>query len=1013
MTADPFETTALRDAVVQAWRASPTRFTEDANSEEDLRIGGYADRLFVELAQNAADAATLAGVPGRVRVSVVDHVSDAGPGLAAGPDAGAGRELRVANTGAPLDADGVAALASLRASAKRGGVTVGRFGVGFAAVLAVSSEPRVVSRTGGVAFSEELTRSVVAELPELTDQLGRRDGAVPVLRLPWPIDEAPPAGFDTEVRLPLRPDVDVDALLAELAAEIDDVLLTLPVLTRIELPGAVWTRSGADVVEIARDDEPVRRWLVHESSGEFTAEQLATLGIEAVPRWTALWALPVDADGVPEPLERDVLHAPTATDERLTVPARLIASVPVEPSRRRVLAGPAVSAVLAAAADSYVDLVRTVPADQRLALVPPSGFPASDVDGMLRELITERLRTSVWLPRAGGGELSGSGARVLDVDQPELGALLGEVLPDLAAPVGPAALRTLAPLGAATLTVANAVDGLAGITRSASWWCGLYDVLTVALDAHAVSADALSGLPVPLIDGRLVTGVRGVLLPELATPELLELLAEADVVGLHVADPNAAHPLLRRLGADVVDTQGLLAASALRAAVERSVPDASAGMDVGPLVRLVLLLVSGGSGSDPSGWLGALALPAADGGWRRADELVLPSSSLLDVLADDAIGDDAALDVVDKDFAARWPAETLCAVGVLDTFAVIDDQEPVEPDHALPDEQEWWDARSEQPASLVAVRDLDLVDDDAWPAALRLLAAERETWQAVTAPGGHTGWWLARFALLDGQSPNHWRLPDCDALAGLYDVVPDLGLSRDVLVAAGVRDTIDVTDAEAAEDLLDRLADSSRELRQGVVLRAHAALAALPAESAAAVTPPDAVRALDGSVADADAVGALDAPWLLGVVDPAALVAADTVAAAGALADVLDIPQASERAAGTVVSQGELVGWSELSAVCVIAELLGIDVPEGGVSVHPGLEVRLESDAAGQSAPRSGSGGDAATAAALWWVDDGMVHADDTESGLARAFAYAAGRWDLRHLIAALLADPTATTLFA
>ncbi|MPY96495.1 MAG: molecular chaperone Hsp90 [Actinophytocola sp.] len=1050
MTTDPFSrvTAALRDAVVQAWRSSPTRFTEDANSEEDLRIGGYADRLFVELAQNAADAATLAGVPGRVRVSVVSGAGAAGAvgaGAVSGP--GAGRELRVANTGAPLDAEGVAALASMRASAKRGGVTVGRFGVGFAAVLAVSSEPRVVSRTGGVAFSEARTRSVVAELPELADQLRRREGAVPVLRLPWPpddvpskgaaagaspTDDPPPDGFDTEVRLPLRPDVDVDALLANIAAEIDDILLTLPALARIELPDAAWTRAVSpvpdavfpvpDAVTIARDGEPVRRWLVRETSGDFTDEHMAALGIEAVPRWTALWALPVDASGAPEPLERDVLHAPTATDERLTLSARLIASVPLEPSRRRVLSGPAVSHVLIAAAESYLDVVRAVAPEHRLNLVPPSGFPASDVDATLRDAITERLRTSAWLPRAGGGELSGAEARVLDVDLPELGTLLGEVLSDVAAPVGPAALRTLAPFGATTLTVANAVDGLAGITRPTTWWHELYDVLTAALDAHAVSADALSGLPVPLIDGRVVTGVRGVLLPEFAAPELLELLAEADVVGLHVAAPDVAHPLLRRLGADVVDAPGLLSASALRAAVERSVPDASAGMDVGPLVRLVLRLVTD-AGPD---WLGALALPAADGGWRRADELVLPSSPLLDVFAADALGDDAALDVVDKDFAARWPAETLRALGVLDTFAVVSDPEPVEPDHDLPDEQEWWDARAEPPAFVLAVRDLDLVDDDAWPAALRRLAAQRETREAMTVAGGHTAWWLARFALLDGQPPNRWRIPDCQALAGLYDPVPDVGLGRDVLVAAGVRDTLSVADAEGAEDLLDLLADASREPRQGVVLRAHAALAALSPDVAAAVTPPDAVRALDGSVADADTVGALDAPWLLGVVDAATLVAADTVAVAGALADVLDVPLASGRAVGTVVSDGEVVAWSELSAVCVVAELLGIDVPEGGVSLHASLEVRVDGagaargagaaagGGAGAAAPAVDDGDNAAVVSAPWWVDDdGMLHADDSEYGLARAFAYAADCWDLRRLIEALLADPTATTLLA
>ncbi|MDQ3154200.1 MAG: hypothetical protein M3R63_21615, partial [Actinomycetota bacterium] len=71
MTPDPFGTAALRDGVLAAWRSSPTRFREDANAESDLVRGGYADRLLVELAQNAADAAQRAGTPGRLRIVVV------------------------------------------------------------------------------------------------------------------------------------------------------------------------------------------------------------------------------------------------------------------------------------------------------------------------------------------------------------------------------------------------------------------------------------------------------------------------------------------------------------------------------------------------------------------------------------------------------------------------------------------------------------------------------------------------------------------------------------------------------------------------------------------------------------------------------------------------------------------------------------------------------------------------------------------------------------------------------
>ncbi|MFD0891823.1 hypothetical protein ACFQ08_45340, partial [Streptosporangium algeriense] len=60
----------MRSAVLAAWTASPARFREDANAEEDFALGGYRDRLIVELAQNAADAALRAGVPGRLRLSL-------------------------------------------------------------------------------------------------------------------------------------------------------------------------------------------------------------------------------------------------------------------------------------------------------------------------------------------------------------------------------------------------------------------------------------------------------------------------------------------------------------------------------------------------------------------------------------------------------------------------------------------------------------------------------------------------------------------------------------------------------------------------------------------------------------------------------------------------------------------------------------------------------------------------------------------------------------------------------
>src|SRR3954464_6747123 len=106
---DLFDTAAIRRRVLAAWRDSPARFREDANAEEDLVRGGYRDRLIVELAQNAADAALRAGAPGRLRLGLNGN----------GDGTGTREALRAANTGAPLDAGGIQGLATLRASAKR------------------------------------------------------------------------------------------------------------------------------------------------------------------------------------------------------------------------------------------------------------------------------------------------------------------------------------------------------------------------------------------------------------------------------------------------------------------------------------------------------------------------------------------------------------------------------------------------------------------------------------------------------------------------------------------------------------------------------------------------------------------------------------------------------------------------------------------------------------------------------------------------------------------------------
>ncbi|GAA3847739.1 molecular chaperone Hsp90 [Saccharothrix violaceirubra] len=938
MNRDPFGTEALRDSVLAAWRGSPTRFREDANAEEDLRLGGYRDRLLVELAQNAADAA--GDRPGVLRLSVVDG------------------ELRAANTGAPLTAAGVEALASLRASAKSGD-TVGRFGVGFAAVLAVTDAPRVVSSSGGVLFSASRTRAAVPELASA------RGGDVPVLRLVWPTDEADlPAGFDTEVRLPLG--LDAAGLLDEFAGQAPDLLLALPGLRRIEVDDRVWERTTVDGVVVLAGPEGERRWLVHRVGGELPADLVQ--GVEARPHWSACWAYPLDA-----PLAGDVLHAPTPTDEKLSLPARLIATLPVEPSRRRVLVGPAASYVLDQACTAYPDLVTGLPAIDRMDLVPLPGFPLSEVDGLLRAGVLAALRRATWLPMATGDWASPVGATVLDAASEALVDLLEDVVPGLldGELTLPKYAKALAALEVPRLSVAGVVTALTGVGGDPTWWHDVYAALAPLADVDSAAREALGSLPVPLADGRLVGSPREVYL--LDTP--------FEVPGLRIAHPDAAHPLLLRLGAVEAGPAELLDSPAVREAVEHSLDDpALEGRD---LLDAVLRLVSRAGGRP---WLGALALPDAAGEWRRADELVLPDSPLLEVLEDDA-----PVGVLSADVAAAWDRPTLTGVGVLDGFTVVVDDAPTEPDHDLADEGYWWDAAEEPPARVLGIRDLDLVADDKWPAALAMMAGSPETWRAVVEPDGYTGWWLARYAQFAGTPPREWRTADAESLTGLYDVVPEVGLPPHVLAACGVRTELAVLDEDDVTDLLARLGDPARTLSDALVLRVHAALAEVA--DAVSVEPPDRVRVLTGAAEPADEVVVMDRPWLLGVLPPEAVLTADTDPEA--LAELLALPLASEEVTGTVLTTGEEVGWAELAAVRLACDLLGVALPAGTVTVHDRLEVSAEGD----------------THDVLWWLDEDVLHTADTPEGLARALAWATSRWPDRHTFAALITDPTPTIL--
>ncbi len=793
----------------------------------------------------------------------------------------------------------------------------------------MSAAPRVVSTSGAVAFSASRTAAEVAHLPGPAAELARRDEP-PVLRLVWPSDEEPPEGFATEVRLPLRTGLDPADLLAHARHTAPDLLLALPGLAGIDIDGTPVRRADhGDEVTISvlgPAGVDLRRWRLARRTGVLRDPDRAAEQRER-REWSVTWAFPLDG-----PLGEDVAHAPTATAERLNLPARLIATLPLEPDRRRVRPGPATDQVLAGAAAAYVDLVHATDPASRLGLVPEPAFPRSELDGRLRAALIDALRGDAWLPAASGAELAPGRAEWLDVPGVEapLTTLLAQAGFDrlLAPPVAP---NALVELGAHRLTAAEMVARLFGAAgpgirtaRPAAWWRALYAELEPLAETVPGLLDDLRALPVPLAGGRTAAGPATVLVG--ARP--LEL------PGLHIAHPDAVHPLLTRLGATPADARTLLEHPALAEAVDRSLDDADAGLDPAPLAEAVLALVEE-VGRAPAA-LAALALPEDDGRASRADELMLPDAALRPLLADDV-----PLGVLDAAFAARFPRAALVAVGVLDGFALVVDEEPVAPEHDLDDEDRWWDTLDAPPARLVAVRDLDLVADGAWPAALALLASDRDLRAAAT--GSYTAWWLARHARLGGFRPGHWRLPSATALAALHDPVP-AELDEAFLAAIGVREDLHIADAAAADDLLLRLADPARHPSAALVAEAHVALASAGVDPAD-LHLPEYVRTLDGGVAHVDVAMVLDAPWPAAVLPPRELViGGDPVA----LAELLDLPLATDVVAADVDGDGTATAWAELGEVVVACHTLGIAVPVGRLRVHDEMWVTVRRPVTGR-----------------------------------------------------------------
>ncbi|HEY0214947.1 MAG TPA: hypothetical protein VGC57_00975, partial [Cellulomonas sp.] len=1062
---------------------------------------------------------------------------------------------------------------------------VGRFGVGFAAVRAVADEVRVRSTTGAVRFSLAETEHdldlAAADVPRLADEVARREGSLPALRLPREDTGRPPEGYDTAVELTLRDDDAVDRARSMLAEVGDALLLALPGLTEIVVEDDLAGRRR-------RVTDVDRRWRRLTAEGELDPALVADRPVEERGRrgWRVTWALP-RSTGVDDVAGwARVVHAPTPTDDPLDLPALLVATLPLDATRRHVARGGATDVLLDVAAELYARLAEQCAADGEDALrLVPRGLPAGALDGALRERLLTMLsrtpilpaavpeepagtaatgrgpvdgrddgwaggtddapgtadldvpvrdvsgtpgrgdrlpgdgvpgdlwtgdrasdflpgdrtggglpgdgvpgdRTSDRLPIAGGPGAGGAGrvlvaphrAMALAGDEGPLARALAPWLSGLVT-VSPGGLAAARSLGVEVRDLADVVDELpAAEGLPVARWRALYAALAPVV-ADPVARESLAGLPVPLADGRVVRGARGLLLPSgVEAGDVADATAVLGRWGVRVVHPAAVHDVLERLGAVPADPAVLLAHPGVRQAVldQADEDDLALAAEVSDAVLTLVRAATADSGAaaddaEPVGperaVLGLLTLRAADGEPTPAHGLVLPGSDAQAML------DPRVLAPVDPDEVDRWGAAALVAVGVRAGLVAVRVPDVVASEHGsgagllgiddpvadlVADSLDGWEdylavlaehlGEGAGVEEAVAVADLDAVDPDAWPRVLARLAGPGTLRHAlldpVRSPDGpgaapsYTAWWLRQRAGLALDVP--FAVAGADlALTRLLPPAPAavVGLDASVQQALGGVDRLSAVPGDAWGRLLRAAAPVGGAVDPAVAGAVWAAWAELAEDDSGAdaggagedrdIRPgsrtrpgsdpltwsdgrrgPDAVSGSD-ALAGVDVLPALVAPDRVVLVhaedaavapspmwwqrtDVAAMLPARGVAAA-AVADLLDLPLATDLADGAVdLGDGDDAG--ELAPTPDAALLVLPGAPATWVE-HETLRV--------DGVPVD------------WWVEgvgaDAVVHAVHL-AALARGLAQAAGAWSARHVLELTLTEPARAATLA
>ena len=379
------------DRTLQSYVEQPIYVVEHANHEDDTAGGGYADRQIVELIQNSSDALSGAVGAGARGGRIAIHLTD--------------RHLYCADDGEALDEAGAKALMFSHLSPKQEAREIGRFGLGFKAVLGVSDAPEFYSRSGSFRFDRtqalDRIRTVVPDAergpvlrlaePVLPEDVAQRDGVLRGL-MTWATNT---------VRLPLKAGVH-GRLVRQMTEFPAPFLLFVGHVRELSLrghggiePRKFEVERRDEVLHLLRIDGIDREWEVfprmHRLSDAAAGEWRHGRGRREVPLW---WAYPSDRRDRDE-YRHFWAYFPTGTAS--LVPGILNAPWKTNEDRQNLLPGAYNEELIRAAADLIVKelpALRTAEDPARHLDALPRRHEAGDSrqSEMLRGLLATRMR---------------------------------------------------------------------------------------------------------------------------------------------------------------------------------------------------------------------------------------------------------------------------------------------------------------------------------------------------------------------------------------------------------------------------------------------------------------------------------------------------------------------------------------------------------------------------------------------------------------------------------------------